>query len=57
MHALRKLRSTIRIIATLAMARTFGKYVHSTGGHGFPDCAVYQWRGKVWSIPTGPVVE
>lgn len=50
-HFLRKLASTTRIVTTLFMARTFGKYVHTIGGCDF-DYAVYRWRGKTWAVPT-----
>lgn len=50
-HSARKLRSTIRILFTLGMARTFGEYVHSVYSDGF-DYAVYRWRGRCWAVPT-----
>lgn len=55
-HFLSKLSGTMRIVATLFMARTFGKYVHSIGGYDF-EYAVYRWRGKTWAIPTTPIAE
>ena len=54
MHTLRKLRSTLRIVCTLFLARTFGQYRHSVGGGDF-DYAIYIWRGEEWAIPTAPV--
>lgn len=52
-HTVMKLRSTLGIIATLFMARTFGKYQHSAyDGFGY---AIYHWRGRDWAIPTGPI--
>jgi hypothetical protein len=47
-----KLASTITIAFNLVMARTFGRYVHSIGGAGWPSMAVYVWRGRKWYIPT-----
>ena len=52
-HAGRKLLSTLRILFTLGMARTFGHYRHSEW-NGELDYAIYEWRGKMWAIPTGP---
>lgn len=46
-----KFLSTLRIAATLVMARTFGQYINSVGGPNQPDYAVYRWRGKKWWIP------
>lgn len=54
-HFLRKLWSTSRILVNLAMARTFGEYVHSVGGGEF-EYARYRWRGREWAIPTGPIL-
>lgn len=51
---MRKLADTIRICATLFMARTFGRYEHSVWD-GQRDYARYVWRGKVWAFPTEPV--
>lgn len=48
-----KLLSTIRILSCLFMARTFGTYLHSVDGPDIAPCAVYEWRGRVWHIPTG----
>ena len=50
-----KLRNTCRIVFCLFMARTFGRYVHSTGGPAQPNSAIYEWRGRFWSIPTEPL--
>lgn len=50
-HVLPKLRNTLRIVMTLAMARTFGRYRHS-GWNGINSYACYAWRGREWSIPT-----
>jgi len=54
MHTLRKLGSTIKILATLGMARMFGKYEYS-GYDGTIHYARYLWRGRWWIIPTSPV--
>jgi hypothetical protein len=54
MHTLRKLRSTLTIVSSIFMARTFGEYRHSVWGTG-SSYAVYRWRGKVWEIPMGPL--
>lgn len=54
--ALRKLASTARIVATLAMARTFGTY-EITVFDGELTYAKYRWRGQTWAIPTGPMEE
>lgn len=51
MHILRKLRSTLSILATLFMARTFGRYEH-TVFDGDMEYARYVWRGEVWAFPT-----
>lgn len=53
-HFFRKLRSTVRIVSTLFLARTFGKYRHSVSDECL-DYAVYVWRGKEWAIPTAPL--
>jgi len=53
-HALAKLIKTMRICATLFMARTFGEYEHS-GWNGDHDYVQYNWRGKSWRIPTSEV--
>jgi hypothetical protein len=50
-----KLRSTIRITASIFMARTFGQYLHS-GWDGKIDYAKYRWRGQEWIIPLGPIL-
>jgi len=52
MFALRKLCGTIRILARLGMARTFGEYIHS-GWNGEISYARYRWRGREWIVPTG----
>jgi hypothetical protein len=55
-HTMRKLGGTLKILALLFCARTFGKYEHNVGhGYGELDYAVYHWRGRVWGIPTGPI--
>ena len=51
-----KLTDTIRICATLFMARMFGRYEHSVWD-GQRDYARYIWRGKVWAFPTEPMKE
>lgn len=48
-----KLLKTIKIAATLAMARTFGRYVNS-GWNGDFEYARYAWRGQEWCIPLTP---
>lgn len=53
-HFVRKLSSTIKIVCTLFMARTFGRYEISIYDHGL-SYAKYHWRGKVWAIPTEPL--
>ena len=45
-----KLFSTLRIVVTLFMARTFGRYEHS-GWNGEFEYARYRWAGKSWVIP------
>ena len=49
-----KLGRTLRLAFTLVMARTFGRYIHS-GWNGQHNYASYEWRGRVWLIPTSPV--
>lgn len=44
---------TLRMFATLYMARMFGTYRHSAWNGEF-EYARYTWRGKDWAIPTGP---
>lgn len=56
MHALKKLRGTIRICFILFMARTFGRYEHS-GFNGEFEYRRYRWRGDSWCIPTKPYEE
>ncbi|MCW0235237.1 MAG: hypothetical protein OJJ21_16675 [Ferrovibrio sp.] len=51
MRTLKKLASTARIVATLAMARTFGEYLH-TVWDGELTYAKYRWRGQTWAIPS-----
>ena len=48
---MRKLWSTIRICATIIVARHFGQYVHS-GWDGEHSYARYRWRGRDVFIPT-----
>lgn len=48
-----KLLSTIRILRCLFMARTFGAYQHSVDGPDIAPYAIYEWRGRLWHIPTG----
>lgn len=50
---MRKALDTIRLTLTLALARTFGQYIHS-GWNGEFEYARYRWRGKEWVIPTAP---
>ena len=50
-HHLKKLRSTICILLTLGMARTFGRYDVSVYADGV-SYARYHWRGKLWAFPT-----
>lgn len=54
MHTMRKLGSTLRILANLGMARTFGEY-QCSGWNGEFDYAQYKWRGRTWVIPTSPL--
>lgn len=56
-HWLKKLRKTLNILSCLFLARMFGEYIHSVGGHDTADYAVYRWSGKTWMIPTGPIEE
>lgn len=49
---MKKLFSTVRILYCLFMARTFGRYLHSVSGPNQPNCAVYEWRGRRWWVPT-----
>lgn len=51
MHGIRKLANTLRILACLGMARTFGQYEHSVWDAGM-NYARYRWRGNVWTFPT-----
>lgn len=51
---LRKLKGSLKIAATLVLARTFGAYEHS-GFDGKIEYARYTWRGRSWVIPTSPV--
>lgn len=51
-----KLLNTLRICACLFMARTFGRYQHS-GWDGTLHYHRYEWRGREWIIPAGPVDE
>jgi hypothetical protein len=48
-----KFANTLRLCASLLMARTFGRYLHS-GWNGDVEYARYEWRGREWVIPTGP---
>ena len=48
---IRKLGSTLSIVFNLGMARTFGRYRRS-GWNGEFDYALYEWRGRLWTIPT-----
>jgi len=50
-HFLKKLCSTVRILACLGLARTFGQYEHS-GWDGTISFARYRWHGQSWVIPT-----
>jgi hypothetical protein len=54
---MKKALATIRILSCLFMARMFGTYRHSVGGHDIAPYAVYRWRGRWWHIPTGSVGE
>jgi hypothetical protein len=49
-----KLASTARIVVTLFMARTFGRYEHSVWNGEF-HYARYHWRGRSWAIPTSHI--
>ncbi|WP_213287560.1 hypothetical protein [Bradyrhizobium sp. sGM-13] len=55
-HFLRKLASTVRILACMGMARTFGKYEHTVWDHGL-NYARYRWRDRTWAIPTSHLEE
>lgn len=50
----RKLLGTFKICFILFMARTFGHYNHS-GWNGVFEYASYNWRGKTYHIPLGPI--
>lgn len=50
---MRKVLSTLKILYTLGMARTFGVYVHS-GWNGEHDYVRYLRNGEVWDMPTSP---
>lgn len=50
-----KFSNSVKIAATIILARAFGKYLYSMGGPGVPDMAVYHWRGRDWAIPTSPL--
>lgn len=54
-HFIRKLAGTVRILACLGLARTFGQYEH-TVWDGF-SYARYRWRGHTWAVPTTPFEE
>jgi len=54
-HFIRKLRSTLRIAFTLALARTFGEYQHSVHDSGGLTYAIYRWRDQEWPFPTAPL--
>lgn len=56
LHALKKLRGTLGILANLGLARTFGAYQYS-GWNGEVNFARYHWRGRDWLIPTGPTAD
>lgn len=53
-HSAVKLLDTLRLLARLGAARMLGRYVHS-GWNGEIPFARYEWRGREWIIPTGPV--
>lgn len=55
-HFLRKLWKTTNLVATLFMARTFGKYEISVWDNGL-SYAKYRWRGRLYAIPTEPIDE
>jgi hypothetical protein len=50
-----KLINTIKICATLFLARTFGEYRHS-GWTLEHEYARYRWKGEDWIFPTTPCV-
>ncbi len=56
-HFLRKLLKTLRIVITLALARTFGRYECSVWSPSGLKYAKYHWRGEVWAFPTEPMDE
>lgn len=49
-----KFFSTVKILFTLGMARTFGEYEHSAWNGEF-DYARYRWLGKSYAFPTGHI--
>ncbi len=51
-----KLRSTVSILITLGLARTFGVYDTSIWD-GQMHYARYRWRGRLWAFPTSPIKE
>lgn len=51
---MRKLLSTLRIAATLVLARTLGRYEVSVSD-GRMTYARYRWRGETWGFPTQPI--
>ncbi len=51
---LRKALSTVRLMMSMGLARTFGEYVNS-GWNGDFEYHRYRWRGEEWVIPSGPV--
>jgi hypothetical protein len=54
---LKKFCGTATTMIHVGMARSFGTYKHSSCteiGEEWFNYAVYEWRGKLWMVPTGP---
>lgn len=54
---MRKLPKTIRILAALFMARTFGEYLHTVNDPSGMKYAKYKWKGKLWAFPSQPQLD
>ncbi len=54
MRRIRKALDTLRMTSALVCARHFGRYVISTyaGRYGYHE---YEWRGRRWAFPSGPL--
>lgn len=53
-HFCKKLVRVTRTLCCLFAAQMFGRYIHS-GWNCEISFARYEWRGREWIIPTGPV--